>query len=57
MLSHRLRGDKVIALRILNLSPRNGWVFNSTPWPLYPLKKPSTLCTGGLVAVGIGLAR
>jgi hypothetical protein len=48
-------GSRGIALLILNLGARRGWVVSTTPWPLYPRKKPSTHCTGGWVGSRAGL--
>ena len=33
------RGSRAIALLILNLGARGGWVSNATPWPLYPQER------------------
>jgi hypothetical protein len=32
-----------------------GWVFNATPWPLYPQERPSVHCLGGWVGPRAGL--
>jgi hypothetical protein len=44
-----------IALLILNLGARRGWVVSTTPRPFYPLEKPSTHCTGSWVGPRAGL--
>jgi hypothetical protein len=41
-----LRGSRGIALLILDLSARKGWVVSITPQSLYPWERPSTHCTG-----------
>jgi hypothetical protein len=46
-----------IALLILDLSARRGWVVSITPRPLYPLERPDTHCTGGWVGRRAGLDR
>jgi hypothetical protein len=42
-------GSRVIALLILDLGARSGWVVSTTPQPLYPREIPCTHCTGGWV--------
>jgi hypothetical protein len=46
---------RVIALLILDLGARRGWVVSTTPWPLYPRERPSTHCTGVWVGARAGL--
>jgi NhaP-type Na+/H+ or K+/H+ antiporter len=43
------RGSRGIALLIVDLVARRGWVVNTTPRPLYPREIPGTHCTGGWV--------
>jgi hypothetical protein len=43
------RGGRGIALLILNLGTRRGWVVSTTPWPLYPRERPGTHSTEGWV--------
>src|SRR5215469_4623858 len=50
-----LRGSRGIALLILNLSTRRGWVVSTTPRPLYPRERPGTHCRGGWVGPRDGL--
>jgi hypothetical protein len=49
------RGYRGIALPILNLDTRRGWVVSTTPRPLYPWERPGTHCTGGWVGPRTGL--
>jgi hypothetical protein len=49
------RGSRDIALLILNLGGRRGWVVSTTPRPLYPREIPGTHCTGGWVGPRAGL--
>jgi hypothetical protein len=49
------RGSRCIALLILNLGARRGWVVSTTPRPLYPRERPGTHCTGGWVDPRAGL--
>jgi hypothetical protein len=49
------RGRRGIALLILDLSARRGWVVSTTPRPLYLWDKPGTHCTGGWVGPSAGL--
>jgi hypothetical protein len=44
-----------VALLILDLGARRGWVVSTMPWPLYPREKPGTHCTGGWVGPRAGL--
>jgi hypothetical protein len=46
-LSHGQR--PALALLILYLGARRGWVVNTTPRPLYPRERQDTHCTGGWV--------
>jgi hypothetical protein len=39
------RGNRGIALLILNLGVRRGWVVSTTPRPLYPRERPGTHCS------------
>jgi hypothetical protein len=48
-------GSRRIALLILDLGARRGWVVSTTPRPLYPWEKPGTHCTGGWVGPRAGL--
>jgi hypothetical protein len=43
------RVSRGIALLILNLGTRRGWVVSTMPRPLYPWERPVTHCTGGWV--------
>jgi hypothetical protein len=43
------KGSRGIALLILDLGARRGWVVSTTPRPLYPRETASTHCTGGWV--------
>jgi hypothetical protein len=43
------RGGRGIALLILDLGARRGWVVSTTPRPLYPQEIPGTHCTRGWV--------
>jgi hypothetical protein len=43
------RGSRGIAILILNLGTRKGWVVSAMPRPLYPQERSSTHCTGGWV--------
>jgi hypothetical protein len=49
------RGSRGIALLILNLGARRGWVISTTPRPLYPRERPGTHCTEGWVVPRAGL--
>jgi hypothetical protein len=49
------RGSRGIALLILNLGTRRGWVVSTTPRPLYPREILGTHCTGGWVGPRAGL--
>jgi hypothetical protein len=49
------RGSRGIALLILDLGARRGWVVSTTSRPLYPRERPVTHCTGGLVGLRAGL--
>jgi hypothetical protein len=49
------RGSQGIALLILNLGTRRGWVVSTTPWLLYPQKRPGTHCTERWVGPRAGL--
>jgi hypothetical protein len=49
------RGSRVIALLILDLGARMGWVVSITPRPIYPRERPGTHCTGGWVGPRAGL--
>jgi hypothetical protein len=49
------RGSRGIALLILNLGVRRGWVVSTTTWLLYPRERPGTHITGGWVGPGAGL--
>ena len=51
----RPKGGRGIALLFLNLSARRGWVFSTTPRPLYLQERPSTHCIGGVVGPRTGL--
>jgi hypothetical protein len=51
--AQRLR--RGIALLILDLGARSGWVVSTTLRPLYPRKRPGTHCTGGWVGHRAGL--
>jgi hypothetical protein len=44
-----------MALLILNLGDRRGWVVSTTPRPLYSREKPGTHCTRGWVGPRAGL--
>jgi hypothetical protein len=48
------RGGRGIALPILNLGTRRGWVVSTTPPPFYPRERPGTHCTGGWVGPTAG---
>src|SRR5215510_8248715 len=48
-------GGTGIALLILNLDARRGWVVSTTPRPPYPRERPSTHCTKGWVGPTAGL--
>jgi hypothetical protein len=50
-----LRGSRGIALLILSLGVRMGWVVSTTPRPLHPWERPGTHCTGGWVGPRAGL--
>jgi hypothetical protein len=49
------RGNRIIALLILELGARRGWMVNTTPRPLYPQERPGTHCIGGWVGPRAGL--
>jgi hypothetical protein len=49
------RGSRGIALLILNLGARRGWVVSTKPRSLYPWERPGTHCTGGWVDPRAGL--
>jgi hypothetical protein len=49
------RGSRGIALLMLDLGARRGWVVSATPRPLYPQERPGTHCTGGWVGLRAGL--
>jgi hypothetical protein len=49
------RRSRGIALLILDLSTRRGWVISTMPQPLYPRERPGTHCTGGWVGRRAGL--
>jgi hypothetical protein len=49
------RGSRGIALLILDLGTRRGWVVSTMPRLLYPWERPSTHCTGGWVGPRAGL--
>jgi hypothetical protein len=49
------RGSRGIALLILDLSARKGWVVSTTPRLLYPRERPGTHCTGGWVGPRAGV--
>jgi hypothetical protein len=51
------RESSGIALLILDLGARRGWVVSTTPRPLYPWERPGTICTGGWVGPRAGLDR
>jgi hypothetical protein len=44
-----------IALLILDLGARRGWVVSTMLRPLYPRERPGTHCTGGWVGLRAGL--
>jgi hypothetical protein len=44
-----------LALLILNLGARRGWVISTTRRPLYHRERPGTRCRGGRVGPGVGL--
>jgi hypothetical protein len=44
---HFLRKKKALAVLILNLGARRGWVVSTTRRPLYPRERPGTHCTRG----------
>jgi hypothetical protein len=48
-------GGRGIALLLLDLGARRGWVVSTTPRPLYPRERPGTHCTGGWVGPTAGL--
>jgi hypothetical protein len=48
-------GRRGIALLILDLGGRRGWVVSTTPRLLYPPERPGTHCTGGWVGPRAGL--
>jgi hypothetical protein len=43
------RGNRGIAILILDLGARRGWVVSTMPRPLYPRERPGTHSTGGWV--------
>jgi hypothetical protein len=47
--------DRGVALLILDLCARRGWVVSTTPRPLYPRERPGTHCAGGWVGPRAGL--
>jgi hypothetical protein len=49
------RGAEVQIYFFFKLGTRWGWMFNATPWPLYPRKRAGTHCTGGWVGLTAGL--
>jgi hypothetical protein len=49
------RGSRSIALLILDLGARSGWVVSTAPRPLYPQEKPGTHCTKGWVGPRVSL--
>jgi hypothetical protein len=49
------KGNRGIALLILDLDARRVWVVSTTPQPLYPRERPGTHCTGGWVGPRAGL--
>jgi hypothetical protein len=49
------RGSKGMALLILDLGARWGWVVSTTPRPLYPREWPGIHCTGDWVGPRAGL--
>jgi hypothetical protein len=49
------RGSRGIALLMLDLGTRRGWVVSTMPRPLYPPERPGTHCTGGWVGSRAGL--
>jgi hypothetical protein len=49
------RRSRGIALLIIDLGARRGWVVSTTPRPLYPRERPGTHCTGGWVGPRAGL--
>jgi hypothetical protein len=49
------RVDRGIALSLLDLGARRGWVVSATPRPLYPRERPGTHYTGGWVSPRAGL--
>jgi hypothetical protein len=44
-----------VAVLILDLGARRGWVVSTTPQLLYPQERPGTHCTGGWVGPRAGL--
>jgi hypothetical protein len=44
-----------IALLILDIGARKGWVVSTTPLPVHPRERPGTYCTGGWVGPRAGL--
>jgi hypothetical protein len=52
---HSSKGSGSIALLILNLGARRGWVFSTTPQPIYPRERPGNHCTGCWVGPRAGL--
>jgi hypothetical protein len=55
MSTRALRGSRGIALLILDLDARRGWVVSTTARPFYPRERPPTHCTGGWVGPRAGL--
>jgi hypothetical protein len=49
------RWSRGVALLILNLGARRGWVVSTTPRPIYPRERPGTHCTGDWVGPRAGL--
>ena len=48
-------GSRGTALLFLNLGAGWEWVFNATPWPIYPRERPCTHRIGGWVGPRVGL--
>jgi hypothetical protein len=53
--TNAMRGSRGIALLILDLGARRGWVVSTTPRPLYPRERPGTQYTEGWVGPRAGL--
>jgi hypothetical protein len=49
------KGSRGIALLILDLGARRGWVVSTAPRKFYPRERPGTHCTGGWVGPRAGL--